>query len=411
MVNDPGPPASSTHGRLWTDPREEEEAQPWLAPRKPIVPQAPLRPPEEPEPPRDRRRFFRNALLAGMAIFALIGAGLLANDIFGGDDEPRTATLPAVPGAAPADRHSRTVRAIYTATNRSVVAIRVNSGAATASGTGFLVDAGTGGGTIVTNAHVVGNAQDAQVRLDDNTSSIDARVAGTDPSTDLAVLKVDADDVAGRPALALAESDNVQVGDLAVAIGYPFSGNRSLTTGVVSGVGRTISAPNNFSIADAIQTDAAINPGNSGGPLLDSLGRVIGVNSQIATTSGGNVGIGFAVPSDTVRDVVPRLERGGSIERAYLGVESSTPLAGSGAQVQKVVPSGPADAGGVRQGDVIQRVNGRDVQSPEDVSAAIDATKPGDTIEIEVDRGGSRQTVTVKLGTRPSSLPSSGGTP
>jgi putative serine protease PepD len=412
MVNDPGTRTSLTNGRLWTDPREEDEAQPWLSPRKPMVPQPPLRPPEDPgdDDPRDGRRFFRNALLAAMAIFALIGAGFLANDIFGGDDASQTAALPAVPGAAPADQRGRTVRAIYATARKSVVSVRVSNGSSTASGTGFLVAAGGSDGTIVTNSHVVGTAESAQVVFDDNASPIDAQVAGSDPSSDLAVLKVDASDLRGRRPLALAESDNVKVGDLAIAIGYPLGQDQTLTSGIVSGLERTIPAPNNFSIDKVIQTDAAINPGNSGGPLLDSAGRVIGVNSQIATTTGGNVGIGFAVPSDTVREVVPKLEGGATIKRAYLGVGTDTSKTGPGAVVGRVEPSGPAEAGGVREGDVIRRVNGRDVAASGDVSAAIEDAKPGDTVEIEVERGGSTQTLQVKLGTRPGTV-GSGGTP
>ncbi|MDQ3678402.1 MAG: trypsin-like peptidase domain-containing protein [Actinomycetota bacterium] len=408
MVNDPGTRASLSNGRLWTDPREEEEGQPWLAPRRPIGPLPPLGSPEDPDDgdePSGGRGLLRNALLAAMAIFALIGAGFLANDLLGGDDSSQPAALPVVPGASPADQRSRTVRAIYAAARRSVVSVRVSGGAATASGTGFLIDSGGGDATIVTNSHVVGSAKSAQVRLDDNSRPIDARVAGTDPSTDLAVLKVDADDVDGRPRLALADSDKVQVGDLAIAIGYPFGQPQSVTTGIVSGLERTIPAPNNFRIGNVIQTDAAINPGNSGGPLLDSAGRVIGVNSQIATTTGGNVGIGFAVSSDTMREVVPRLQRGGAIRRAYLGVATKTFLANTGAIVASVVPSGPGDTAGLRRGDVIRSVGGRDVRSKEDVGAAVESRDPGESVEIVVQRGGLTQTLRVRLGTRPRGTP------
>ena len=413
MVNDPGTRRSKGNGRLWTDPREGEEAQPWLAPRKPVVPRPPLRPPDDPgdgDGPGERRGFIRNALLAAMAILALIGAGLLASDLLGGDDASQPAALPAVPGAAPADQRSRTVRAIYAAVSPSVVSVRAGGAGSRASGTGFLIDAGAGAGTIVTNAHVIGSARTAQVRLDDKANPVDARVAGSDPSTDLAVLEVDPDDVAGRRPLALAESDNVQVGDLAIAIGYPFGLDRTATAGIVSGLKRTIKAPNNFQIDSVIQTDAPINPGNSGGPLLDSAGRVIGVNSQIATTTGGSVGIGFAVPSDTVREVVPRLERGGTIRRSFLGV-TTTSLAGLGAIVADVVGSGPADAAGVRVGDVIRRVAGSEVRSSDDVSAAIAARKPGESVQVVVQRGASTRTLRATLGTQPRSVPAPQLTP
>ena len=179
-------------------------------------------------------------------------------------------------------------------------------------------------GTIATNAHVVGSADDATVRFGENGERIPARVLGRDPSSDLAVLRIDPDR-AGNPApLALADSDSVRVGDSVVAVGNPFGLDRTATAGIVSALGREIQAPNGFQIDDVIQTDAAINPGNSGGPLVDARGRVIGVNSQIASSGGGgNVGVGFAVPSNEVRDVIPRLARGQSIERAWIGVSTA----------------------------------------------------------------------------------------
>ena len=403
MADGPSSRRPSTGGRLWTDPREGEEQQPWLKPRRPIVPVPPLGPPEDPDPdPRDaRRRLLRNALLAAMAILAIIGTGLLANNLLDGNDTAQPVALPAVPGAAPADARSRTVRTIYAAMSPAVVSVRSSGSGTTASGTGFLV-AGAEKGTIVTNAHVIGDSKQAKVSLDDNTRLIDAQVTGSDPSSDLAVLKVDPSAVSGRPSLALAESDDVQVGDLAVAIGYPLGQPRTATSGIVSGIGRSITAPNKFQIDKVIQTDAALNPGNSGGPLLDSAGRVIGVNSQIATTGGGNVGIGFAVPSDTVRDVVPRLEQGVRIRRAYLGISSRTSPLGSGALVMGVVRGKPADAAGLRMGDVITQVDGEEVTSSEDVSGAIRERKPGDRVRIEVRRGGSSRTLSATLGTQPS---------
>ena len=406
MPDDPSSRRPPGNGRLWTEPREAQEQQPWLKPRAPIVPVAPLRAPEDldrGEDPRDaRRRFFRNALLAAMAIFAIIGVGFLGESLLG-DDTIQQATLPAVPGAAPADQRSRTVRAIYAAASRSVVSVRVDRGGSTASGTGFLV-AGASSGTIVTNAHVVGDAKQARISLDDNTRPIEATVSGSDPSSDLAVLKVDPSAVEGRPALALAESDNVQVGDLAVAIGYPLTQPRSASSGIVSGVGRSIPSPNNFSIDKVIQTDAALNPGNSGGPLLDSAGRVIGVNSQIATIGGGNNGIGFAVPSDTVREVVPRLAQGAAIERAYLGVTTKT-LPGIGALVGRVVSGDPAAAAGLQLGDVITEIDGEPVTSSDDVAANVKQRKPGDRVRIEVRRAGSSQTLTATLGSQPAGTP------
>ena len=405
MTPDPSSDRDPGSGRLWTDPREEEEHQHWLRPRAPVAP-APPEPDEDDGGPsrgelRARRMLpYMLALLGAAVLFA---GGVLAASIIGTDGPVQPAALPVVKGAAPADQRAKTVRSIYASVSPSVVRIQVQEGSSEASGTGFVIDTG---GTIVTNAHVVGGATTAQVRLDDSTATIDATVLGTDLSSDLAVLRVDSSKTAHLRPLTLADSDSVQVGDLAVAIGYPLGLDRTATAGIVSGVGRAIKAPNGFSIDKVIQTDAPINPGNSGGPLLDSAGRVIGVNSQIATAGGGggNVGIGFAVPSDTVRAVVPRLERGGTISRPYLGVSTLPSTNGAGALVAATVAGGPARAGGLELGDLIVSVAGKEVIAPEDISAAIESRKPGDEIPVEVQRGGSTQTLHVKLGTRPENV-------
>ena len=217
---------------------------------------------------------------------------------------------------------------------------------------------------------------------------------GSDQSSDLAVLRVDASKTQGIKPLALADSDGVKVGDLAIAIGYPLGLDRTATAGIVSGVGRDIKAPNGFSIDKVIQTDAPINPGNSGGPLLDGAGRVIGVNSQIATAggSGGNVGIGFAVPSNTVRQIVPRLRSGGSIRRAYLGIthdgeHGRRGRTRRGGRRSAVPPRRP----GIQAGDIVSRVDGQTIQAPEDISTAIENRRPGDEIDVEVQRAGARE--------------------
>jgi S1-C subfamily serine protease len=245
---------------------------------------------------------------------------------------------------------------------------------------------------------------------------------GADPSTDIAVLKVDmnADELEPLP---LGDSSKLKVGDPTIAIGNPFGFDQTVTTGIVSALQRQIPAPNNFSIDDVIQTDASVNPGNSGGPLLDAAGRVIGVNSQIATGgSQGSVGIGFAVPVNTVKEVVPQLEEDGKIERPYIGV-TTAPVADlardldlpakRGALVQDVQPGSPAARAGLRAGrtrteegitlggDLIVRVDGRDVASPEDVAEAIEDNKPGDSIEIEFLRGRGRESVDLELAQRP----------
>jgi putative serine protease PepD len=212
----------------------------------------------------------------------------------------------------------------------------------------------------------------------------------------------------GVKPLQFADSRAVQVGDVAIAIGNPFGLDRTATEGIVSGLGRHIDAPNGFQIDSVIQTDAPINPGNSGGPLLDQNGRVIGVNSQIATAGGsnGNLGIGFAVPSNTVRSVVPQIETGKTVKHAYLGVStSSDPTSPNGALVQSVVPGGPAAKAGIRKGDRITTIDGQTVVDPSTLSSAIALKKPGDKVAVQFDRNGLTQSLDVTLGTRPNKTP------
>jgi putative serine protease PepD len=403
MTDDESPRRRSGPDRLWTDPREEDEHTQWLAPKTAVTAvHPPLREPEPPPPPeRPLWPLVAVGVLIAVILFGggVLGASLLRDDNASGG----AAALPAAPGAVAPDARSRAVRQIYAATSRSVVQVRVSEGGASGSGTGFVIDSN---GTIVTNAHVVSGASNVQVRFNDSGAGVDAEVLGSDLSSDLAVLRVDSSNTQNVKPLALADSDTVRVGDLAVAIGYPLGLDRTVTAGIISGVGRAIKAPNGFSIDKVIQTDAPINPGNSGGPLLDGAGRVIGVNSQIATASGGggNVGIGFAVPANTVRTVVPRLEHGGTISRPYLGVSTLPSTNGSGALVADAVAGGPAEAGGVQIGDIIVKVAGKAVLAPEDISAAIESRRPGDDIPIEVQRAGSTQTLHVKLGTRPENV-------
>jgi S1-C subfamily serine protease len=267
-----------------------------------------------------------------------------------------------------------------------------------ATGSGFVIGKG---GSIVTNAHVVEGATRVSVRFGDSKRTR-ARVAGRDPSTDLALLLVDPGGLDLHP-LDLGSSKGIQVGDPTVAIGNPFGLDRTLTTGVVSALQRSIpSLQPGFSINDVIQTDAAINPGNSGGPLIDPFGKVIGVNSQIETGGGGsgNVGIGFAVPIDTAKEVIPQLRKSGTVERAYLGVSTSTVGGGGGARVERVEPGSPAARAGIREGDVIRRVEGERIDSNAELSAAIERRKPGSVVTIELLRGAGKRSLDVKLGDR-----------
>jgi S1-C subfamily serine protease len=322
----------------------------------------------------------------------------------------------------------KSVSQIYDQDGPGVAFIQSQIGGAAgseATGSGFVLDKQ---GYIATNAHVVEGARSVQVSFDDNSGDlIDAKVVGADPSTDIALIKIDPKSTKLRP-LALGDSEKAKVGDPVVAIGNPFGYSRTVTTGIVSAKQRRIEAPNGFQIDNVIQTDAAINPGNSGGPLLDANGRVIGVNSQIATGgSKGSVGIGFAVPVNTVKTVAPQLKKGGQIDRAYLGITSAriTKQIASdlhlptdkGALVQEAVPGGPADKAGIRGGrtplqgqiaaggDLIVEVDGRKINSPDDVAAAIADNKPGDRISVKYLRGGKQREAQVTLGKRPSQVP------
>jgi putative serine protease PepD len=376
---------------LWTDRPDD-----WLS--------APAESPPEPPPPagesaprpRRRRRRALPATACAIAVTAVAAGGYAIGA--GSDAPPQSAArLPASGGQlAPTQ-----INTIYARAGEAVVSVQAGGG----SGTGFLIDRD---GTIVTNAHVVGSASQVRVRFDDNASPVTARIVGKDPSSDLAVLKVDASAASGVTPLALAESNSVKVGDAAIAIGFPLGLDRTATAGIVSGLEREIQAPNGFRIDKVIQTDAPINPGNSGGPLLDAKGRVIGVNSQIATAGagGGNVGIGFAIPSDTVREIVPKLEAGQSVKRPWLGLATTAAASsGSGALVGSVTAGSPAEKAGVREGDTVTKVDGKAITDPAGVADAIATHAPGDRIDVELTRGGATQTVAITLGTRPESAP------
>jgi putative serine protease PepD len=347
-------------------------------------------------------RPFRAALAGGLVSAVLVGGGALGLGLVHTGDTtttPVSASLPAAPASTSVGAVKQgNVASIYAAASPGVVSVRTNSG----SGTGFVVDAN---GTLVTNAHVVGDASRVQIQFSDDRTAT-ATVRGVDRSSDLAVLNVDTSQTGRLHALEFADSSTVRTGQLAVAIGSPFALPQTATAGIVSGTGRHIQAPDGFQIDSVIQTDAPINPGNSGGPLLDANGRVIGVNSQIETggSGNGNVGIGFAIPSNTVRDVIPRLERGETIQRAYLGVsttDSSTP----GAVVGSTTPGSPAAQAGIRAGDVIVAVGGTTVQTPDDVAAAIQDRRPGERVTVEVRRDGQTQTLDVTLAARPDQAP------
>ncbi len=267
-----------------------------------------------------------------------------------------------------------------------------------ATGSGFEVDEE---GTVVTAAHVVDEASSVEVILQDGTTR-KAEVLGTDEASDLAVIRFDPEGIELHP-LELGDSSALKVGASVAAIGAPFEYAWSFSTGIVSGLDRTIEAPNGFTVAHAIQTDAAVNPGNSGGPLLDSGGDVIGVVDQIATDGSADQssGVGFAAPSSLVSAELQQLEAGETVEHAYLGVATATSTEPAGAEVAEVAQGSPAAEAGLRQGDVITSIDGETVTDPEDLVAAIAAAEPGDTVKLEIERDSKASEVSVKLGTQP----------
>jgi S1-C subfamily serine protease len=392
----------------------------------------------------EKQRTGPSTLVAGALgglIVLVLGAVLIATDVIDTGDS-RTVVREQAPISQPASDPSagggRTVQDIYADEGPGVAFIQADGVSdssvfgqegGTATGSGFVVDED---GTIVTNAHVVDGADQVTVSFEEGGESIDAEVKGVDPDTDLAVLKIDPAEVENLTVLPLGDSSDLQVGDPVVAIGNPFGLQRTVTTGIVSALQRQIDAPSGFSISNVIQTDASINPGNSGGPLLDAQGRVIGINSQIATGGGqGSVGIGFAVPVNTAKDLLPELRAGEEIERAYLGVSMATvnedvasqadlPV-DSGALVESVEDGTPAESAGLRgseidelsgevsrAGDLIVAIDGEPVRSADDVVSAVAAKQPGDTVELEIYRGDDKRTVSVELGERPAEL--DGGT-
>jgi putative serine protease PepD len=337
-----------------------------------------------------------------VAMAAVVGA--LA--VFGVIDNDPAAIVQASPPSPPATQPNQSrprssgagesISDIYKRVSSGVVFIQAGQ---SATGSGFVYD---DQGHIVTNDHVVEEASSFQVRIGADTKPIPAQLVGKDPSSDLAVLKVDPGAVKnGLKPLELGDSTALEPGDQTIAIGSPFGLEGTVTSGIVSSLGRTITAPNDYPIADAIQTDAAINPGNSGGPLLDGNGRVVGVNSQIKSGSNSNSGVGFAVPVSSVKFVVPQIMNGGKVVRAYLGVRNGDTQDRSGAIVGGVVAGGPAAKAGLQNGDKITAIDGRQITSSDDVSSAVAARKPGERAKVTVERAGNRRTLTVDLGTRP----------
>jgi len=362
---------------------------------------------------RSRTRLVLAGLVAALGLGAGAGATAYSKLADEGTTVIREVTVAdSVPAATGV---GLTIGAIYERARPAVVEITAiggsfGGGQQRAQGSGFVYDRE---GSVVTNQHVVEGADSISVRFSDG-STYAAELVGTDPSTDLAVVKIDAPASLLRP-LRLGDSSEVRVGDGVVAIGSPFGLEGTVTSGIVSALHRQMTAPNNFTITDSIQTDAAINHGNSGGPLLDHRGRVVGVNAQIESESGGSDGVGFAIPSNTVLSVVTQLVESGRAAHAYLGITMVT--VPDGVVVTEVRSGTPAEKVGLRPatetktvdgqtyptgGDVIVAFDGDAVSSSAELQSAVDAKRPGDAVSITIIRGRTRRTIEVTLGTRPS---------
>jgi S1-C subfamily serine protease len=387
----------------------------------------------------------RGRLLGAVAALA-VGAGLLGGCGGGdeGDEQASTVERTRVEVVEGLGENGFNPAAIYERLSPGVVTITslfskseslsdILEGGGAGQGTGFVLD---GDGYIATNAHVITNgtgsrltkAREVYVQFADG-NQVSADVVGYDPNADVGVVKVNPKGLDLVP-LELGHNKDVRVGEPVAAIGSPFGEQGSLSIGVVSAENRTIEALTDFSISDAIQTDAAVNRGNSGGPLLDADGKVLGINSQIRSAGGGSVGVGFAVSVDTVRRSIEQIRGGGEARYAYIGISSQNlypqladrldvPV-NDGALIADVVEDGPADKAGIKGGgreirfqatlvklggDVITKVNGRRVTRENDFSEQITRYEPGDTISLELYRGSERRTARVTLGERPDQVP------
>ena len=334
-------------------------------------------------------------LAAALAAGALIGAGggaatYAALSSGNGSTVVRQVTVSDAQTAS--SNGNLSVQSIYRLASKGVVEITAGQG----QGSGFVYDAD---GHIITNEHVVDGTSSVSVRFW-NGRTFTASVVGTDASTDLAVLKIDAP-VSQLFPLSLGDSSTLVVGDQVVAIGSPFGLEGTVTSGIVSALHREMTSPNHFAIDNSIQTDAAINHGNSGGPLLNAQGKVVGVNAQIESNSGGNEGVGFAIPSNTVRSIASQLISSGKAEHAFLGVVLRDSSSQTGAAINQVRAGTPAARAALRAGDVVTSAAGTKINSASELRAVINAHRPGDNISVTYTRGGQSHTVKVKLAARP----------
>ncbi len=341
--------------------------------------------------PRRGGRVVAAALAVALVAGAAGGAGFAIGDAVADRDATEAGATPNTTASVRGvDSSTEPVAAVAEALSPAVVQLETQTGL----GSGFVYDAEAG--LIMTAAHVVDGAQQVNVRLADGRTA-QGQVVGADDGTDIAVVRIDLD---GLTAATLALDDPVEVGQLAVAIGSPFGLDQTVTSGVVSAVGRSVETPGGA--VPMIQTDAPINPGNSGGALADRSGRIIGVNDSIASESGGNVGVGFAVPIATAKAVADRLVQGLPITNGYLGVSAADATGDrSGAQVVQVEQGSPGDQAGLQEGDVVTSIDGDAISSAADLVAAIRSREPGTSISVGVSRQGDEAQLEITLGEAP----------
>ncbi len=368
-------------------------------------------PPLQPEPvPRKPQRrglgVWGTILVSAVTAVIVGGVAGLGGYLIGSNGDSSASgtsnviTLPQIDGTSKVGTID--VAAIAESVLPSVVSILIEAGNNSGSGSGFIVQSD---GYILTNNHVAApavNGGELTVVFEDGEKAI-AKIVGRNSSYDLAVLKVDKK---GLPAAVLGDSSAVRVGEVAIAIGAPLGLNGTVTSGIISSLDRPVTAGGRGELAfiNAIQTDAAINPGNSGGPLLDGSGRVIGINSAIATLAGtiggetGSIGLGFAIPINSAKRIAEELISTGDSQTPIIGVVLNTAYTGEGAEISEITPGGPAQEAGFRVGDVITGFNGRQVADSTELVVAIRSYAPGEQIEITVSRNGQTSTIPLTLG-------------
>jgi len=397
----PAPPGAPGHPQPPTEPPTAATAQP--------VP---------PPPPGRGRRAVAVLTAAGLMLVSATGGALLALNLDDNNSAPRTVStsLSAPASGSSAGAPDEPLSQAAAAVLPSVVSISFDAGQVSGSGSGIVISSD---GQILTNNHVVesvANGGSLKVTFSDG-STADASIVGRDPATDLAVIQ--AKNVSGLKPAKFGDSDTLHVGDTVLAIGSPLGLDGSVSAGIVSALGRSVtlgaeqspfggsSSGSQTVVIDAIQTDAAINPGNSGGALVNANGEVVGINTAIASLAqgtngqGGNIGVGFAIPIDSARDIAQQLIDNGSVTHAFLGVRLNDTENGGGALVQGVESGQPADQAGLKAGDLITKVGDHDVTNAADLTAAIRTLKPGDKVTVSYTRDGAQKSVEVTLGELP----------